>query len=107
MPAAGLFKHLLWLVPVTAILFYYITSQQKVSDDKIDAEFSKFDEKFDRMQESMSTGDMKKEWHEEKLKAHDKRVAAEERSMKSVEKDDAQFAEMEKDLQNTNFENNK
>jgi Zn-dependent protease with chaperone function len=93
-----MFKVLLWLAPVVALLFFYISQKQEAQVDDMKAEFAKFDEDFARMSEGLSSGSEKAEWGAVKADARERYKEAKERSAASQEKVDDTFAEMEKEL---------
>lgn len=103
MPAGGLFKHLLWIAPVVAILFYFITQKQTQQEDDMAAEFAKFDEDFAHMNGSLSKGGERSYWNERADKAGEKREKAEERASKSIQASDDTFQMMEKELAEVNL----
>jgi hypothetical protein len=101
----GLLKHLIWIVPVTIFVLWYVSQQQRVQEDDMKAEFAKFDEDFARMSEGLSSGNEKKEWAGAKAEAHDRYVSAKERAVDSSKKADDTFAEMEKELNSVDTSN--
>lgn len=103
MNPGGMFKILIWMAPVLALLFYYISQKQDVQTDDMKVEFAKFDEDFARMSEGLSEGPEKAEWQEIKAEAHARHIAAHERAEESNRKADETFSAMEKEL--TNSEN--
>lgn len=102
MSPGGMFKVVLWLAPVLALLFFYISQKQDAQVDDMKADFAKFDEDFARMSEGLSTGQEKVEWADAKAEAHSRKEAAQKRAQSSKQKEDETFAAMEKELRNTN-----
>lgn len=98
MNPGGMFKVALWLAPVVAFLFFYISQKQEAQVDDMKAEFSKFDEDFARMSAGISTGNEKIEWQEVKEKAALEHKQAKEKASASQKKVDDSFAAMEKEM---------
>jgi hypothetical protein len=95
------FKVLLWLAPVLAVLFFYITQQQKAQVDDMKVEFSKFDEDFAAMSGGLSHGNEKKHWEAAGAEAHERHKEAKVKAAISNKKEEDAFAQMEKELANT------
>lgn len=93
---------MLWLAPVLAVLFFYISQKQDAQVDDMKAGFAKFDEDFARMNEGLSTGREKMEWSNAKVEAHGRKEMAQKKAESSQQKEDDTFAAMENELRNTN-----
>lgn len=96
------FKVVLWLAPVLAVLFFYITQQQKTQVDDMKVESAKFDEDFAAMSGGLSHGDEKKHWKDAEGEAHQRHAEAKVKAAESNKKEKDAFAEMEKELSSTN-----
>jgi hypothetical protein len=103
--SGGLLKHLIWIVPVTIFVLWYVSQQQHVQEDDMKVESAKFDEDFAAMSFGLSSGDEKKHWKESQQEAHDRRIVAKERAMGSSKKADDTFAQMEKELNSVDTSN--
>lgn len=95
------FKVVLWLAPVLAVLFFYITQQQQTQVDDMKVESAKFDEQFAAMSGELSHGDEKKYWKDNQGEAHERHAAAKVKAEESNKKEEDAFAQMEKELANT------
>jgi len=97
-----MFKVVIWLAPVLAILFFYNTQKQDAQSDDMKESFAKSDEDFASMSGGLSTGDEKKYWQASQSEAHDRRISAKERATESNKKADDTFAAMENEMMNSN-----
>lgn len=84
---------------VLAAIFWYITSQQRVQDDKVDADFARFDEQFDNAWAANAKGADAMVWKEDSEKAAKRLEKAEKRLEKSQKVDDEAFDNLEKELE--------
>lgn len=97
-------KIFLWLAPVMALLFFYITQQQQGQTYDMKEVDSKFDENFAAMNKGLSSGDEKQYWSDAQSEAHDRHEKAKEKAAESNKKQEDTFAAMEKELANTDAE---
>ena len=102
MNPGGMFKVVIWLAPVLALLFFYITQKQDAQVDDMKEGFAKFDEDFASMNGGLSTGTEKKHWESSQAEAHDRHISAKERAAESNKKADDTFAAMENEMMNSN-----
>jgi hypothetical protein len=94
----GFIKHLVWIVPVTIFVLWYISQRQEAQTDDMKADFAKFDENFAVMNAGLSTGDEKKHWKAAQIEAHERYGAAKEKAIESNKKADDTFNQMEKEM---------
>jgi hypothetical protein len=98
----GVFKVMLWLAPVLALLFFYITQMQQTQVDDMKVEFSKFDEDFAAMSEGLSTGAERDHWAGAKAEAGERYEKAKAKAAESTQKQADTFSTMEQELMSTN-----
>lgn len=101
MNPGGMFKVVIWLAPVLAFLFWYISQKQDAQVDDMKADFAQFDENFARMNGGLSTGSEKAEWKAVQTEAHERHNAAMSKAAASNQKAEDTFSQMEKELMNS------
>lgn len=99
MNPSGLFKILLALAPVLAVIFYLISMKQEQANDKLEKFSAQHDQAFSKMAGEMEldTGD-KGYWEDRERKAQARLFEFENRDMQNRQKTDREIAEMEKEL---------
>lgn len=105
MNVAGLFRVVLWLAPILALVFFYVLTQQQEQKAEMRMETSQFDKEFAVMNKSISLDDDEKEfWSEEinKNKAEEKKQK--EALNKSVNKSEKILNEIENEIKETDFD---
>ena len=104
----GILKHLVWIVPLTIFVLWYVTQQQHVQQDIIQKDSSKFDQQFDRAWSSAGGDSLsdKKAWKADEKEAKADYVKAKKRSEDSQVKSDESFNQMENELKDAKFNDN-
>ena len=105
----GILKHLIWIVPLTMFVLWYVTQQQHVQQDIMQKDSAKFDEQFNRAW-SAAGGDSledKKAWKADEKEAKTDYNKAKKRSEDSQAKSDESFNQMEKELKDASFDDSK
>jgi hypothetical protein len=105
MNPSGMFKILLALAPVLAIIFYLISLKQEHQDTRIEKFNSGFDENFNKMAGEMEFDSGDREFWDDKSKKASARMAEfEKMDEENSAKSKAVIDDMEKAIKDTNLE---
>lgn len=101
---AGLFRVVLWIAPVLAFIFLYISQQQQEQKAEMKVETAEFDKEFAAMNKAMSLDSSEKAFWSEEMKKHAKTEdTAKQRAKVENRKSDKMIEEVEKELNQTDF----